>query len=105
MAANYEWDDSNAAQLRDYIQSMHNGLVNVHAVIVNVIEEAENDPKWSGHHKNAFLSWMDLLKQYAALLADPSIGQEAVKSLDEFLANWAGYYDASDSFGTLRSVQ
>jgi len=104
MADKYEWSDENIQLLRGYTQSIHEDLVDIHKMVVNAIAAMGDDSKWSGHYKIEFLEWMDLLRQYHAKLADPGVVLKAVQVLDQFLADWSGYYDAAESSVTLRSV-
>ena len=104
MEDRYRWDYNNAVSLQTKTSAVHNGLNDGLDKLDALIADMEADPQWGGDHRDAFLAWADLLRQFHAGLADPSVGLAAARLLGEFISGWAGYYVSSAVYQSLGRV-
>ncbi len=100
----YRWDETEIESLMNTVVAAHTAVFEASLLINTLTAEMADDPNWGGEHRNTFLPWMDLLRQYVAALADGSIGPAATAGLNQFLSNLRGYYESSPiqtSLGTI----
>ncbi len=105
MTNRYQWSEANIQALRNASQNIHDGLAETLTLVTELTLDMAADTSWSGEHKNAFIAWMDLLRQYHAKLADPGVGPASVTALNNFLEGLNSFYANSPAHSTLRSVQ
>ncbi len=95
MGDRYSWTDSGIMELRTATQAAHTALGEASILVNTLVAEMDADAGWGAEHKKAFMVWMDLLRQYHAKMADPSIGEAMVAALDSFLARLDTYQSDS----------
>jgi hypothetical protein len=70
----------------------------------SLISQMNADANWAGQNKIAFMAWLDLLRQYQAKLADPSIGPAMVSALVTFQNSLVEYDTDSTVYNTLKGI-
>ena len=105
MEDHYLFTDSEIRELRDSTQTAHDTLVDVSVLVEQLTADMANDTTWAGHNKDAFMAWMDLLRQYHAKMAEPTLGAAAVEALDDFQNKLANYYQNSAAYRGLGGVR
>ncbi len=104
MVDHYQWCDTDIELLRDAVQAAQEDVVAAKTLIESLVADMDADTTWSSEHRNAFVAWMDLLRQYHVLMADASVGLGAVGCLDQFLVDLRGYYQNSALHATLGTI-
>jgi hypothetical protein len=83
---------------------MHGALTDAFNNLMTLVGQMDTDKAWAGQHRDEFLAWLDLLRQYLASLIDWNISPAMIAQLKGLLRNLDDYDSASDVLAGLRNV-
>jgi len=100
----YRWSITDMRTLRDYTKAAYQTMDTTLITVETLLNDIRNDSTWTGKHKEMFIAWMDLIRQYHASLAGELIGEAATTALSDFITTLEGFYAQSEAMGTLKGI-
>ena len=101
-------DEAALADAKGYLEEMKKHMDNSYELLKSLLAEIEAAGEWKGESHNAFMAYMDLMKQYHRSFTDEN-GENPVSAVITAFGNLlernAGFYDDFPEYRILEEIE